>query len=379
MSFLTRLFKPADRLPPSLAIDLARLRRALSLLRTPEKDLGLRPLEPAARLAELNKYFGNRLGGSTAEARGTVAEVMSQADEVLPQEIRKTGTSSNGNKGLEVRTKGCADLGLGLSAEQVKDIHRHLEGCRLLLAHDAHIAMESVGSLGDVPASQNYACYDYVDLWSSPHIIELAASERILNTAQEYLGCVPVLYSINAFWSFPNRQPHPYSQLFHRDWEDYRSLVAFTQLTPVATPEDGAHYYVEGSHDVAAFGRSLRSLSVSNEDVALLFGRDGPPIASIAERLFSQTARRFDGPAGRSFCSDGYGLHRALVPHSQPRLLLWMRFGTFFNSTMYRTAATPRSRDVAQSILARIPDTPRHRYVFRYLIDALTGGEPRRR
>jgi hypothetical protein len=379
MTFLTRLFKPADQLPPSLALDLARLRKALSLLGTPEKDLGLRRLDSAGRLAELNKYFGNRLGSSTAEAREDVAEVMSSADEVLPQEIRKTGASSNGSKGLDVRAKGCADLGLGLTAEQVKDIHRHIEGCPLLLAHDAHIAKQSVASFSDVPASQNYACYDYVDLWSSPHIIELAASERILDTAQEYLGCVPVLYSINAFWSFPNRQPHPYSQLFHRDWEDYRSLVAFTQLTPVATPEDGAHYYVEGSHDAVAFGRLLRFVGVSNEDVALLSSREGPAIASSAERLFSQTARRFDGPAGRSFCSDGYGLHRALVPRSQPRLLLWMRFGTFYNSTMYRMAATPQNRDIAQSILARIPDTPRHRYVFRYLIEALTGREPRRR
>jgi len=372
MSFLTRLFIPANQLPPSLAVDLVRLRKALSLLGTPEKDLGLRRLDPAARLAELNKYFGNRLGGSTAEGRGAVAELMSKADEVLPQQIRKGGTSSHGNEGRNVRATGCADLGLGLSAEQVRDIHRHIEGCPLLLAHDAHIGKQRVARLSDVPASQNYACYDYVDLWSSPHIIELAASERILDTAQEYLGCVPVLYSINAFWSFPNQQPHPYSQLFHRDWEDYRSLVAFTQLTPVATPEDGAHYYVESSHDAVAFGKLLQSLSVSNEDAALLSGRDGSPIASIAERLFSQTARRFDGPAGRSFCSDGYGLHRALVPRSQPRLLLWMRFGTFYNSTMYRTAVTPQRQDVAQSILGRIPDSPRHRYVFRYLIDALT-------
>jgi hypothetical protein len=379
MSFLTRLFMPVDRLPSSLAVDLVRLRKALSLLGTPEKDLGLRRLDSAGRLAELNKYFGNRLGSSTAEAREAVAKVMSKADEVLPKEIRKTGASSNGSKGLEVRAKGCAGLGLGFSAEEVRDIHRHIEGCPLLLAHDAHIATQSVASLDDVPASQNYACYDYVDLWSSPHIIELAASEHILDTAQEYLGCVPVLYSINAFWSFPNRQPHPYSQLFHRDWEDYRSLVAFTQLTPVATPEDGAHYYVEGSHNAVAFGGLLRSLSVSNDDVALLSSRDGPAIASIAQRLFSQTARRFDGPAGRSFCGDGYGLHRALVPATQPRLLLWMRFGTFFNGTMYRMVATPQSRDVAQSILTRIPDTPRHRYVFRYLIDALTDRALQRR
>lgn len=373
MTFLTRLFKPAGQLPPPLAVDSARLRKALSLLGTPEKDLGLRSLDPAARLTELNKHFGNRLGGSTAETRAAVADVISRADEVLPAEIRRTGTSSNSSEAQAVRAMGCADLGVGLSEQQVRDVHRHLEGCPLLLALDAHAAKQSVASLDDVPAGQSYACYEYVDLWSSPHIMELATSDRLLDMAQDYLRCVPMLYSMNAFWSFPNRAPHPYSQVFHRDWEDYRSLVTFTQLTPVATPEDGAHYYVEGSHDAATFERMLQARNVPPEDVALLFSRDGPAIASIAERLFSQTARRFDGPAGRSFCSDAYGLHRAVVPRSQPRLLLWIRFGTFYNSTMYRMPGTPKNREAAQAILKRIPDTPRHRYVFRYLIDALTG------
>ena len=92
--------------------------------------------------------------------------------------------------------------------------------------------------MSDVPADQNYACYDYLDVWSAPHIMSVATQDRLLDLAQGYFGGAPTLYSINAFWSFPNRQPHPYSQVFHRDWEDYRSLVAFTLLTPVDDPED---------------------------------------------------------------------------------------------------------------------------------------------
>jgi hypothetical protein len=45
---------------------------------------------------------------------------------------------------------------------------------------------------------------------------------------------------------------------------------------------------------------------------------------------------------------------------------------------MYRMPSTPKNRDAAQTILRRIPDTPRHHYVFRYLIDALIGGDRRR-
>ncbi len=212
----------------------------------------------------------------------------------------------------------------------------------------------------------------HCDLWSSPHILEYATQDRILDLAQAYLGCTPTLYSINAFWSFPNRQPHPYSQLFHRDWEDYRSLVVFTLLTPVESPEEGAHYYVATSHDVKTFERSLKASGIAGADVESLSGRDGEVIAPVAMRLFEHGARCFDGPAGQSFCGDGYGLHRAVVPRSRPRLLLWFRFGNFYNETMYKVPLRGANRSETQQALQRIPDTPRHRYVFRYMINALS-------
>jgi hypothetical protein len=259
---------------------------------------------------------------------------------------------------------------MGLDATELADVHAHLRSKPLLLAHDAHMGITRVASIDEVPQDQNYACYDYLDLWSSPHIIELAAHDKVLDVAQRYFGCVPTLYSINAFWSFPRRQPHPYSQVFHRDWEDYRSLVAFTLLTPVESPEEGAHYYVETSHEVDKFKETLRADGVGLEVTARLSER-GEEIAPLAMKLFEHTARRFDGSAGTSFCIDGYGLHRALVPRSRPRLLLWMRFGNFFNEAAYKRPRLSGDRATAQSVLRRIPSTPRHQYIFRYLIQAL--------
>src|SRR5262249_52291383 len=138
----------------------------------------------------------------------------------------------------------------------------------VLLGHDAHTTRERAPSLATVPPDRNYACHDYLDLWSSPHIIELATQDRILDLVQAYLGCTPTLYSANAFWSLPNRQPHKASQVFHRDWEDFRSLVVFTLLTDVSTPEEGAHYYVATSHEGARFEASLNAQGVSAGDVA---------------------------------------------------------------------------------------------------------------
>lgn len=369
------IFRSQPRLSLALTQDLSRLKKVLAILKVAESDLNLRRLGQLDQLHTLNRYLGDRLGSSNARERSIVAKAFAEADQILPDSVTKDGVSIDPTATRDVRAAGCADLGRGLTDEQVKAIHSHLEGKPILLAHDAHITTEKVSSLSQVPAGGNYGCYEYHDLWSSPHILEFATSGKVMDQAQQYLGCTPTLYSINAFWSLPNQQPHPYSQLFHRDWEDYRSLVLFTQLTAVDVPEDGAHYYVEGSHDLDIFSDRLRDRQISAADIEVLSSRNGPKIASISENLFRSTAHRFDGPAGRSFCGDGYGLHRALVPQSRPRLLLWMRFGNFYNETMYKMPVRSADRDLAERISERIPKTDRHQYVFRYMIDALSGGQ----
>jgi len=333
MSLLSRIFGIQEQTaPPSaLALDLSRLKKATAELGMRRSTLGLRGLGPTEQLHQINRYLGERLASCNPRDRVSVANIFAQADKVLPAEVRTTMTSVDSPEVRSVGETGCADLGRTLNVAEIEAIHAHLRSKPVLLAHDAHLAKARVASLGDVPSDQNYACHDYLDLWSAPHILELASRDRLLDLAQGYFGCTPTLYSINAFWSFPNRQPHPYSQVFHRDWEDYRSLVVFTQLTPVEDPEEGAHYYVEASHEVSRFEAMLRAKSI-DADIETLSAR-GEAIAPLAMKLFEHSARRFDGPAGRSFCGDGYGLHRAVVPRSRPRLLLWMRFGNFFNET----------------------------------------------
>ena len=178
------------------------------------------------------------------------------------------------------------------------------------------------------------------------------------------------------FGPFPIGAPHKASQVFHRDWDDYRSVAFFTQLTSVDVPEDGAHYYVETSHDIHKFERTLREQGVKAEDMKALSTQDERVIAPVAMKLFEHSARRFDGPAGQSFCTDGYGLHRAEVPQTRPRLLLWIRFGNFFNDTMYTMKPTRVDPGTAARLVEQIPKTRRHQYVFRHLIQSLQPALP---
>jgi hypothetical protein len=246
-----------------------------------------------------------------------------------------------------------------------------------------------------VPGDKNFACYAYLDLWSGPHVVELATQDRILDLAQAYLGCAPTLYSLNACWALPERLADPQFQAFHREVDDCRSLAIFILLTSVDAPEEGARHYVETSHDVPKLEASLRAEGVGTRIDYLL---TGPFVAPMTMRLFGRTARRFPGPAGSALCIDPYGLHRTTVPRSRPQLLLELRFGTFFNERIFdmelvgdrglqrtvRKALAPNfqlgagfsrsRREQARRILQRIPASARHRYALRYLIQALSTG-----
>jgi hypothetical protein len=373
MSFLARLFgTDQSGLSAAQKLELRRLRAVTTSLGANKNSFELKGLDGNDQLHRLNLYLGERLRDASAHERALIQGKFAAADGVLPKDVSAARSADVTPAMQSVIATGCAHLGRTLSPDQVQSIHSHLETKRVLLCHVPHITDRSVPSLKDVPAGENYGTYEFLDLWSSPHLLEFAAQEGILDLAQAYLGCTPTLYSFNAFWSLPNREPHPYSQLFHRDWEDFRSLVVFTLLTPVDTPEEGAHYYVESSHVVGPFEQGLKRKGVDAAEIQTLLSRDNRAIAPVAERLFAAGARRFDGPAGSSFCGDGYGLHRAVVPQSRPRLLLWFRYGHFYNEAMYSTPLRGATRAEAERVFGRIPDTPRHRYVFRYMVDALS-------
>ena len=231
-----------------------------------------------------------------------------------------------------LRQKGCLDLGALLGADQAGDIVRHLAARPLLLGRAPQRPDGEVVALEAVPRDRNYACYRPLDLWQSPHLLELATQDRLIDLAQAYLGCAPTLCSLNAFWALPDRPAEPKREAFHRDFEDFRSLAIFVLLTPVEAATEGGHHYVEGSHDLALLEASLRADGIGTKMEYLVAGTFVGPMGL---RLFHRSARRFHGPAGAAFGIDPYGLHRAVGPRRQPQLLLELRFGTFFNEPLF--------------------------------------------
>jgi len=317
----------------------------------------------AARLALLLNRVQQNVGWQNRPALAESLAALTR--ELMPSEGQPSPETRERVERL--KRDGLYRLGQLLTQEQVAEIHAHLRGKPCFTGH--------VPAQGDrVPRTPeecarlaNCGSYQREDVLGAPHLLELANRPELLELAEAYLGCTPTIYSVNFFWSFPERDAkYPQTQLYHRDFDDFRFCTLFLFLTDIKM-SDGAHYFMRGTHrkefveqaynervaDKSAFpvDRLFMLASYQERDVPALFGPEVEPVI---------------GPAGHGVLEDTYGLHKGDVPKT-PRLLGWVRYGLYNNVTAYNDhPAGPAPREAGQG---RIPDTPRHRFINRLLVD----------
>src|SRR5262249_5715623 len=116
-----------------------------------------------------------------------------------------------------LKQNGVAYLGPLLAPEHVVDIRRYLDAKPCYSGHLAAYGDGIGRSVEECARLSNCGSYMPADVLGAPHLLELANSPDLLAIAEGYLGCVPTLYSLNLFWSFPER-PTRYdaTQKFHR-------------------------------------------------------------------------------------------------------------------------------------------------------------------
>lgn len=256
-----------------------------------------------------------------------------------------------------LQTQGIASLGRVLDPAQLADVQRHFAG-RPKFA--GHVFARSGGA--PHTAADALACYRLADVLQAPHILELANRADILTLMEAYLGCTPTLYSVNAFWSFPNdADPVLGLQTFHRDFDDFRFCTLFLWLTDTS-PQDGAHYFIRGTHRADLIEATLGPGSA--EQVAGLFALSSN-IEEARLAAFRDRIETVSGPAGSAVLENTYGLHKGEIPKA-PRLLLWIRYGLFRNVANFADKIEPVAREL---VAGRIPDTARHRYINRLIVE----------
>ena len=138
----------------------------------------------------------------------------------------------------------------------------------------------------------------------APHVLDVFNDSRVLEVAELYLGCKPMLDNIGAWWSYGDRPVAKGTQRYHRDFDSIRGFKLFLYLTDV-DEASGPHVFMKGSHASPLLGTGKAQ---SDEAVRAAFGA-GNEIHMV-------------GPAGTWFLADTFGFHKGALPVTGRRLIL---------------------------------------------------------
>ena len=160
-----------------------------------------------------------------------------------------------------------------------------------------------------------------------PETRQLACEPLLLNLAQQYLGCPPVLTKLNAWWSVPyqGQEVLRYTpDRFHFDMDRFRWIEFFIYVDPVSS-ENGPHAFIEGTHKPFS--------------IPWKFLKDGYSRLDEQEvrKTFPGRERVFVGEAGTIIAEDTRGIHRGEPVKKGHRLMLQVEYvGHLFGSPYYR-------------------------------------------
>ena len=212
----------------------------------------------------------------------------------------------------------------------------------------------------------------------APHVVDLFNDPRLIDMIEAYLGCVPTLYSLNAWWSLPANRPELiYSQYFHRDIDDWRFLTLFLYLSDV-TDASGPHQVIPGSHTVKGMQALVDQAKSAGRDVgqfdpaASFVSSMGEGFSNDCERLFGDKIFNATGPVGTMYLVNTLALHRGLMPISSSRLVVWARYGLGSTCNSSDLEHGPFAKRIVPTFLS---DTPRNRFINRFLFDFDRGPE----
>lgn len=193
-----------------------------------------------------------------------------------------------------------------IAGNQVDALRRYFESVPCLDPYRAHL-----GSFAfDAPVSPdtNMGYYDAAQILAAPGVLDLFNDPTVLETAELYLGCKPLLDNIGAWWSYPGRPTAKGTQRYHRDLDSFGGFKMFLYLTDVDAAA-GPHVFMKGSHrsPMLPTGRAC-----SDEAVRASFGVE------------NETA--IIGAAGARFIADTFAFHKGLLPGQGRRLLLAVQY-----------------------------------------------------
>lgn len=216
----------------------------------------------------------------------------------------------------EMAAIGYSKLVPAMPAQQAGEVVRYFEFMPCLNKH-VEILQGGDGVRRDPRGDArrfSFGTYTQEEIFAAPHLLETITAPVVLDAVEAFLGARPMLFSLNAYWSFPQPGEPSYGQDFHRDMSHPKFCALFIYLTDTDVGR-GAHQYIRGTPSPAALAAMLRSRAIDCDE-RQFFGleRDGLGFTDLYERHLSFLMETISGPAGTMFLEDPYGTapwHRA--------------------------------------------------------------------
>lgn len=163
-----------------------------------------------------------------------------------------------------------------------------------------------------------HAYYEPDDIVKAPHLLELANSPTILSIVEQVFGAKPTISLLQVWWlmagfDMKENSEEIYAKRpleFHRDIDDWSEIKFFIYLTDV-DEEAGPHAFIKESHTWLLPFRK-RALDFDS------------PNFPMPENLIKLT-----GKAGLAWLENSYGLHRAIIPTQNHRLIVAVTYTLF--------------------------------------------------
>lgn len=272
----------------------------------------------------------------------------------------------------ELRGQGFTRLPLTIPPEAVNDIRAHFDANPVHRGPHIYSFDGRPRRLDQIRRDYSMAGYNYSQVVTAPHLLDVLNDPRLIDVIEEFMGCIPTLYSLHGWWSFPASRPELiHSQYFHRDIDDWRFLALFIYLTDVDNA-GGPHQVIAGSQTVEGTKNLIAKAKAAGRDADGFNAEDsfvssaGEQFSNNCERLFSGQTFNATGPAGTLWLVNTMALHRGLMPLRSPRLIVCARYGLGPCVNSVDLEHGPIARRLLPTSLA---DTPRNRFINRLVVD----------
>ena len=186
---------------------------------------------------------------------------------------------------------------------------------------------------------------DHKDVIEIEEVQKLVTNPFILNIAQNYLGCIPILAQTN-FW-VSKYGSNDQTNFFHQDYDDVNFLKIFIYLTDV-NENNGSHSYVKGSLNNMITPLNYKpSDRINNETMYKNYGNEN--ILNIC------------GKKGTIIFEDTNGFHKGNILIEGYRFILQLEYCSstkFLDNKIYFINELNKSKNsVLYNAKVKYPDT----------------------